>query len=200
MVQFIKNLFSKGGCEKCGWLVACPDCSEKMRIADKQLKIMERSHARRKESRYVQVDRSTGGPYAGMVDKGSFVEVLQQVLSEHRDKKNDSLMLMVKMTNETALATAETSKQLQQALAQRLVALVRHEDFITSLDDQTFALLLIDSGEEPLEPQSVLGRIEEQLQQPFQTAEHQTPIETAVRQIRLTPGTTLENIVSQMDS
>ncbi len=200
MIQFFKNLFSKGSCEQCGWLVACPECSEKMRVADKQLKIIERTRARRKDSRYCHMDRSLKGFYPGVVDKSCFVEVLQQVLSEHRDEKSDSLMLTVRVNKEAVSEDAQNGEQLQQAVAQKLVALVRHEDFITSFDDQTFALLLIDSGEEPLEPEAVVGRIEEQLKQLFQATGQKTQIATSIRQIRLTRGTTLEDIVSQMDN
>lgn len=200
MIQFIKNLFSKGSCEHCGWLVACPECSEKMRIADKQLKIIERTRARRKDSRYSHMDRSLTGLYAGMVDKSCFVEVLQQVLSEHHDEKSDSLMLTVKVTGDTVSGDDQEGKTPQQAVAQKLVALVRHEDFITCFDDQTFALLLIDSGDEPLEPEAVVRRIQEQLVYPEQAAELSGKIAVAIRQIRLAPGTTLEDIVSQMDS
>lgn len=199
MIEFIKNLFSKGGCEKCGWFVACPECSEKMRIADNKIKNIERSRARRKDSRYSHMDRSLKGLYPGMVDKSSFVEVLQQVLSEHHDVESDSLMLTVKVSKDAVSEDAQYGKQQQQSVAQRLVALVRHEDFITSFDDQTFALLLIDSGEEPLEPEAVAQRIQEQLALPYQVAEQSEHIAAAIRHIRLPPGTTLEDIVSQMD-
>jgi len=37
----ILNLFKRKGCKKCGWLVACDECSEEYDKIDRELKRLE---------------------------------------------------------------------------------------------------------------------------------------------------------------
>lgn len=199
MIRMIKTMFSKGRCENCGWLVACPECSERMRQVDRELTIIERAHARRKEPRYCNQGRPLKGRFDGLVDKGSFMEVLQQVLHEHQGEAGGSLMLTVTMTASAGDQAIDWQLVLQE-VAPVIVSQLRHEDFVTCFDDRTFALLFIESGEELLEPEAVVHRIQAQLTFPGQAAEPSMQIAANVRRICLAPGTTLENILQQMNS
>jgi len=45
----ILNLFKRKGCKKCGWLIACDECSKKYDEIDKKLK--EEEHRKRGQRR-----------------------------------------------------------------------------------------------------------------------------------------------------
>jgi hypothetical protein len=200
MIQALKKIFNRGGCEKCGWLVACPECSERMRQVDSELTKIERTHARRKEPRYFSRDRSLKGRFAGLVDKGSFIEVLKQVLVETKGESGEPLMLTVTLAPFGSVVDPADRRQVMQEVAQRIISQVRHEDFVTSFDDLTFALLLVACGEEPLKFEVCAQRIKDRLAQPLVCSDQQIELDYRIRNILLRPGTTLDDIQQQMDS
>ncbi len=200
MIQVFNQLFNRGGCEKCGWLVACPECSERMRQVDSELTKIERTHARRKEPRYFSKGRSLKGRFAGLVDKGSFIEVLKQVLIEDKVEAGETLMLTVTFAPFGSVSGSVPRQQVLQEVAQRIVSQVRHEDFVTSFDDRTFAVLLVACGEGPLKFEACAQRIEDSLRQPLACSDQQIELDSNIRNISLQPGITLDDIQQQMDS
>ena len=200
MTQILKRLFNRGGCEKCGWLVACPECSERMRQVDSELTKIERAHARRKEPRYFRKEHFLKGRFIGMVDKGSFMEVLKQVLVESQGESGENLMVTVTLSPFGSVTDPADRQQVMQEVAQRIISEVRHQDVVTSFDDQTFALLLVACGEEPLRFEACAQRIKDRLAQPLVCSDQQIELDYRVRNISLQPGTTLDDIQQQMDS
>ncbi|MBD1401388.1 hypothetical protein [Pelovirga terrestris] len=200
MIQALKKIFSRGGCEKCGWLVACPECSERMRRVDSDLTKIERARARRKDPRYFSKDQPLKGRFAGLVDKGSFIEVLKQVLVETKGESGEPLMLTVTLAPFGAMVAPADRRQVMQEVAQRIISQVRHQDFVTSFDELTFALLLVACGEEPLNFEVCAKRIEDRLALPLVCSDQQMELCYKIRNILLRPGTTLDHIQQQMDS
>lgn len=199
MIRILKRLFNRGECEKCGWLVACSECSERMRQVDSELSKKERTYTRRKKPRYFSKGRLIKGPFAGLVDKGSFVEVLKQVLADARGEAGGAMMLTVTLPSVGLIPDSGGRQEVMKEVAQRIVSQVRHEDFVARFDELTFALLLVDSGEGSPRFEICAQRIKDSLAHPLVGSGPRIELDCRVRNISLRPGTTLDDIHQQMD-